>query len=107
MTEAVIRLLETTGFYSNEPDRWWLSPEPRTHRYLIFWIERDGELPVFCLSVEEWRGGEGYEDTVFRSESQSETLAAIEHWVAWAREPFVRTRWQKLRDRFLGRHWLD
>ena len=68
-------------------------------------VELRGDAPdiEYVIQLEEFRGGEGYEDEVLRSRRAGEVLVAIGKHTAWAREPFRRPRtwWQRLRG-YLG-----
>lgn len=80
-------------------DQWQLAP-PGTARYVYFRMHADTQ-GLYSLYVEEWRGGEGYEDEEFRG-NLSEALTAIPNWVAWANEPFEPTpsKWERFLRRF-------
>lgn len=96
--DELLGLLRSTGFTFNGTHRedgdevatWECSP-PETRRHVYFKVHGTADR-TYSIYVEEWRGGEGYEDEEFRSARASEALAAIERWVAWAREPFVESQ---------------
>lgn len=73
-------------FAGEHGEQWQLAPAG-TARYVYFRAHADG-ADLYSIYVEEWRGGEGYEDEEFRG-GVGEALAAIPRWAAWAREPFV------------------
>jgi hypothetical protein len=92
--DELLDLLKRSGF---EPrDEWTLAGEHGeqwelarrdTARYVYFRIHAQARGGPYSIYVEEWRGGEGYEDEEFRGDL-GEALAAIPAWVAWASEPF-------------------
>ncbi|HVH99491.1 MAG TPA: hypothetical protein VM869_12305 [Enhygromyxa sp.] len=87
-------LLEHSGFephgkwaYAGEHGEQWQLAPVATARYVYFRTHAEVQGGLYSIYVEEWRGGEGYEDEEFRG-SLSEAIAAIPRWVAWASEPF-------------------
>jgi hypothetical protein len=92
--DELLDLLKHSGFephgewtYAGEHgEQWRLAPQA-TARYVYFRIHANPQEGLYSLYVEEWRGGEGYEDEEFRG-NLSEALAAIPGWAAWASEPF-------------------
>jgi hypothetical protein len=110
--DELLDLLKRSGF---EPDgewtfagehgeQWQLAPKA-TARYVYFRIHAQPQAGLYSIYVEEWRGGEGYEDEEFRGDL-SEALAQIPHWAAWASEPFEPdgpSAWERFFRRFLRR----
>lgn len=109
--DQLLDVLTRSGF---EPDgewtfagehcqQWQLAPQG-TARYVYFRTHAQSQGELYSIYVEEWRGGEGYEDEEFRG-NLSEALAAIPRWAAWASEPFVPTPslWQRVLGRFRKR----
>jgi hypothetical protein len=91
--DELLDLLKRSGFephgewaYAGEHGEQWQLGPPGTARYVYFRTHAQAQGLV-SIYVEEWRGGEGYEDEEFRGDL-SEALAQIPHWVAWANEPF-------------------
>jgi len=93
--DDLLELLERSGFepngewtFAGEHGREWQLAPPGTARYVYFRVHADPQRGLYSIYVEEWRGGEGYEDEEFRGDL-GEALAAIPRWAAWAREPFT------------------
>lgn len=100
MDDRVVAQLTASGFERSDDATWVL--DGKQSRWVYVRSTENGT--VFLIDVEEWRGGEGYEETELRTSSTSELLEAIPRWAAWAREPFARpvTWWQRLRAYFGG-----
>jgi hypothetical protein len=94
VSDELLDLLKRSGFephgewrFADEHgEQWQLAPRD-TARYVYFRTHAQAQGDLYSIYVEEWRGGEGYEDEEFRGNS-SEALAQIPGWVAWASEPF-------------------
>ena len=78
---------DTSGDFDAE---WSLHP-PGTCRSVYVRLRDDGTQCVYSIYVEEFRGGEGYEDEELRTTELSEVLEAIPIWAKWAQEPFVKS----------------
>ncbi|MEZ4426801.1 MAG: hypothetical protein R3A51_03810 [Nannocystaceae bacterium] len=102
---ALVAALAEHGLVARGRGLWELVTEVETHRYLSLRVSEAGGGLVYTLSVEEWRGGEGYEEDVLKTMSVAEVEAALSRWSAWAAEPFRMTRWRRLLSRF-GLHFL-
>jgi hypothetical protein len=93
--DELLDLLKRSGFEAQgqwtfpggEHGEQWQLGFRATARYVYFRAHAQAQEDLYSIYVEEWRGGEGYEDEEFRGNS-SEALAAIPRWAAWAREPF-------------------
>jgi hypothetical protein len=91
--DQLLDLLTRSGFEPNgewtfggeHGEEWQLAPRG-TARYVYFRTHTEAQ-GLYSIYVEEWRGGEGYEDEEFRGDL-SEALGAVPGWVAWASEPF-------------------
>jgi hypothetical protein len=107
--DELLELLERSGFErqgewtfpGGEHGEQWQLGFRETARYVYFRIHAPAQAGLYSVYVEEWRGGEGYEDEEFRG-NLSEALAQIPRWVAWASEPFVPqpSTWERLLRRF-------
>jgi hypothetical protein len=91
--DELLDLLKRSGFephgewtFADEHGEQWLLAPRGTARYVHVRTHAEAQ-GRYSIYVEEWRGGEGYEDEEFRG-NLSEALAAIPGWVAWANEPF-------------------
>jgi hypothetical protein len=91
--DELLDLLQRSGFepdgewrFADEHGEQWQLGLRETARYVYFrtHVQAQG---LYSIYVEEWRGGEGYEDEEFRGDL-SEAVAAIPRWAAWANEPF-------------------
>lgn len=105
--DELVDLLKRSGFephgewtFAGEHGQEWQLASPVTARYVYFRTHAETQAGLYSIYVQEWRGGEGYEDEEFRGDL-SEALAAIPCWVAWAREPFRPV--PSLRERLLRR----
>ena len=94
VSDELLDLLKRSGFephgewtFAGERgEQWQLAPQA-TARYVYFRTHAEAQAGLYSIYVEEWRGGEGYEDEEFRGDLR-EALAQIPHWAAWASEPF-------------------
>lgn len=106
--------LARTGFehrgewlYAGEHGEQWELSVRGTARHVYVRTHAEAQHQLYSIYVEEWRGGEGYEDEEFRGDL-SEALAAIPKWVAWGSEPWEERgrrcsfRFWRLRDRQSG-----
>jgi hypothetical protein len=92
--DELLDLLKRSGFephgewtFAGEyGEQWQLAPRD-TARYVYFRTHVEAQGDLYSLYVEEWRGGEGYENEEFRGNLR-EALVQIPVWVAWASEPF-------------------
>jgi hypothetical protein len=104
--DELLDLLQRSGFEPHgewkHGQEWQLAPRG-TARYVYFRTHPEAR-GLYSIYVEEWRGGEGYEDEEFRGDL-SEALAAIPSWVAWASEPFEPepSIWERFVRRFRRR----
>jgi hypothetical protein len=94
ISDELLDLLKRTGFephgdwfFGSEHGEQWYFSSPGTARFVYFRTHAEVQAELYSIYVEEWRGGEGYEDEEFRG-NMSEALAQIPHWAAWASEPF-------------------
>jgi hypothetical protein len=98
LDDSLVALLRHHGFRPWSLDHWVFETEVKSSRYVTLQIEESSAGRTYIFQVEEWRGGEGYEED-FRIRSLAEAEAAVVEWARWASEPFVMTRpswWQKL-----------
>jgi hypothetical protein len=109
--DELLDLLKRSGFepygewrFGGEHGEQWHLGFRATARYVYVRTHAEVQGDLYSVYVEEWRGGEGYEDEEFRG-NLSEALAQIPHWVAWANEPFVPepSTWERLVRRFRKR----
>lgn len=105
--DELLDLLKRSGFephgqwnFAGEHGEQWHFGLQATARYVYFRIHAQPQAGLYSVYVEEWRGGEGYEDEEFRG-NLGEALAQIPHWAAWAREPFEpkSSAWERFRKR--------
>lgn len=103
----LLDLLTRSGFehsgawsFAGEHGEQWCFGLRATARYVYFRTHAETQGGLYSVYVEEWRGGEGYEDEEFRG-NLSEAIAQIPHWVAWASEPFEpkSSAWERFRKR--------
>jgi hypothetical protein len=105
--DELLDLLKRSGysphgewFFGSERGEQWHFSSQGTARYVYFRTHAESPAELYSIYVEEWRGGEGYEDEEFRG-NRSEALTQIPHWAAWASEPFVPQ--PSARERFFRR----
>ena len=108
MHPDVLAQLRRSGFEQLDERRWELRTSSRpggyTGRGAYLTVGGEGPEVVYSIDVEEFRGGEGYEDEVARTTSPDEAVAEIARWTAWANEPFEppTSWWRRLRAYFGG-----
>jgi hypothetical protein len=100
-------LLQVLDEYGFEPDdtrtRWQFKGHPSQSCTIDLVVEDTAEGAVYSLGIQWWYGGEGYEEYLRYDASQRPALERyIEQLCEEAREPYIKTRLQKLFEPSLG-----
>ena len=103
---SLVALLDRHGFVANESrTSWRFEGHPSQACTVDLDVDidaRDGEV-VYRLSIAAFPGGEGYEDEVtYTRAERAELESRIERVCALAREPYVKTRLQRIFEPWLG-----
>jgi hypothetical protein len=101
---SLLRVLQKYGFELDESGaRWRFEGHESQCCTVELGIEDAGGEVVYRLSIEAFPGGEGFEDeTRYSASQQAQLERVIERTCEDARQPYVKTRLQRLFEPFLG-----
>ncbi len=98
--DTIARTLERYRFRSDGAGvQWTFEGHPSQRTRIVLTIADDS----YVLELEEYAGGEGYEDEqVFSREQEGGLVTRIESWCDAALEPYVKTRLQRWFEPWIG-----
>ena len=104
MAESLLCLIEQLGFEPNDRQTEWTFDGHETQGCSVRLCLENNEGEVeYCLLIEHFPGGEGYEDERHYASSQvADLMADIAGTCAELTEPYTKTRLQKMLEPILG-----